>query len=338
MTKSKMFVLGAEIKIIRPIPLANAGTKVLRRVHEVEVEDDFRKLETTCNVKLPTTARLVRAGEYLSEVETAKEFGAGDEIIVSLGYDGELHEEFHGYIRKVHPTTPLLLECEDAVYLLKRKNLQKTFGTTTLKAVLEYVLAGTGITLAGEVPTINFKKFYLKNVSAAKALQKLKDEYGLTMYFKAFKSLFVGLSSDDDGVVVKYRFGENVIDSNLEWSDESDVRLRVKAVNIKTDNTQVDATVGDEDGELRTLYFYDLESEAELEARAKEEMRKYRFSGYRGSFTAFLRPVVRVGNIARIQDPDFPERDGDYLVEKTTVTYGEGGGRRKITPGLKVST
>lgn len=331
-----MFVLNAEIKIMRPIPLVNAGTKVLRRVHEVEIEDDFRKLETTCKVKVPTTARLVRAGDFLSEVETVKQFDVGDEIEVKLGYDGELVTEFHGYVKKVHPTTPLLLECEDATWLLKRKNLQKSFGASTLKTILEYILLGTGITLAGEPPTINFKKFYFKNVSAAKALMKLKDEYGLTIYFKEWKSLFVGISSDSDDVLVKYRFGVNVIDHDLTWESEQDVRLKIKAVNIKPDNTQVEATVGDEDGELRTLFFYDLESEAELKTRAKEEMRKYRFSGYKGSFTAFLRPVCRVGNVVQIQDPDFPERDGKYLVEKTVVTYGEGGGRRKITPGLKV--
>jgi hypothetical protein len=323
-----MFLLGAEITI---------GGKRFTRVNAVEIEDDFRKLETTATIKMPTTARLLRSGEFISEVETAKAFSVGDEVVVKCGYDGELNEEFHGFVRKIRPTTPLEIECEDATWLLKRKNLQASFKATTLKKMLEFILKDTGITLEAEPPVINFTHFYFRNVSAAKALQKLKDEYGLTMYFKSFKKLFVGISSDDDGTVVKYRFGVNVIDHDLTWENEKDVRLRIKAVNVKPDNTQVEAPVGDEDGELRTLFFYDLESKAELETRAKEEMRKYRYSGYRGSLTAFLRPVCRVGNVVQIQDPDFPERDGKYLVEKLTVTYGEGGGRRKVIPGLKVS-
>lgn len=306
-------------------------------MNSVEIESDMRRLEDVATIKLPTTARLVRAGEFVTEVETAKTFAVGDEVVIKLGYDGELREEFHGYVRKIRPNTPLEIECEDATYLLKRKNLQKAWRAATLRDILDYILADTGISLQGEPPTVNFTHFYLKNVSAAKALQKLKDEYGLTMYFKSFKKLFVGISSDDDGTLVKYEFGTNVIDNDLEWMDESDVRLKIKAVHVRPDNTQVTQEVGDPDGEQRTIFLYDLENADDLERKAKEELKKYTFSGYKGSFNAFLLPVVRVGNVAQITDPNFPERSGKYLVEKVTVSYGEGGGRRKVTPGLKVN-
>lgn len=312
------------------------GGKKFSRVNSVEIETDMRKLEDTATVKLPTTARLIRGGEYVSEVETAKAFKVGDEVVVKLGYDGELNEEFHGYVRKVRPTTPLEIECEDAVYLLKRKNLKEAFRNTTLKALLNFILADTGITLATEPPGVNFTHFYFKNVSAAKALQKLKEEYGLTIYFKSFKVLHVGISSDDDGKTVKYRFGENVIDNDLEWVDEADVKLRVKAIHVRKDNTQVKKEVGDPDGEQRTIYLYDLDRESDLERLALEELKKYTYSGYRGDFETFLRPVVRVGNVADITDPNFTERAGKYLVEKVKVKFDEYGGRRIVTPSLKL--
>lgn len=323
-----MFVLGAEITI---------GGKKFSRVHSVEIESDMRRLEDTALIKMPTTARLVRAGEFVTEVETAKAFSVGDEVVIKLGYDGELHEEFHGFVRKIRPNTPLEIECEDATFLLKRKNLKQAWKAVDLRTLLDFILSGTGITLEGEPPTVNFTHFYLRDVSAAKALQKLKDEYGLTMYFKSFKKLFVGISSDDDGTTVKYRFGENVIDQDLEWTDEADVKLKVKAVNVDIHNTQTSVEVGDEDGEQRTLFFYDLPNTADLKRRAQEEIKKYRYSGYRGSFNTFLLPVVRVGNVAQVEDPNFPERAGKYLVEKITVSYGDGGGRRKVTPGLKIT-
>ncbi len=322
-----MFVLGAEITI---------GGKKFTRVNSVEIESDMRRLEDVATIKMPTTARLEREGEFITVVELARTFKVGDEVVIKLGYDGGLREEFHGYVRKIRPNTPLEIACEDGVFLLKRKNLQKAFGKVTLRALLDFILAGTGISLEGEPPTINFSKFYFRNVSAAKALQKLKSKYGLTMYFKSFKKLFVGLSSDDDGVTVKYEMGVNVIDHDLEWMDEKDVRIKIKAVNVLPDNTLTEIEVGDADGEQRALFFYDLANKTELENVAKEEIKKYRFSGYKGHFKTFLLPVCRTGNIAKITDPNFPERSGDYLIEKTTVSYGGGGGRRKVTPGLKV--
>jgi hypothetical protein len=323
------YYLSAEITI---------GGKKFSRVNSVEIETDMRRLEDIATIKLPTTARLVRDGEMISEVETARTFAVGDEVSIKLGYDGELREEFHGFVRKIRPNTPLEIECEDAVFLLKRKPLKRSFKNTTLKELLNYILADTGISLAGEPPGVNFTHFYLRdNISAAKALQKLKEEYGLTIYFKSFKSLFVGIASDDDGKTVKYRFGENVIDNDLEWTDEADVKMRVKAIHVKANNTQVKKEVGDPDGELRTIYLYDLEKESDLERLALEELKKQTYSGYRGTFKTFLLPVVRVGNIASITDPNFPERAGSYLVEKVKVTYDEGGARRIVSPSFKIS-
>lgn len=322
-----MFVLGAEISI--------AGKK-FTRVNSVEIENDMKKLENMATITMPTTARLERAGEFISEVETAKTFAVGDEVIIKLGYDGDLREEFHGYVRKIRPNTPLEIECIDSTWLLRRKNLKAGFKNTTLKELLDFMLEGTGITLDGEPPEINFKVFYFRSINAAKALQKLKSEYGLTMYFTGFKKLFVGISSQSDGTIVKHVFGQNIIDHSLEWESEEDVRLSIKAVHIKKDNTKVIKEVGDSDGEKRTIFLYDLENESELERLALEELKKYRFTGYKGSFKTFLIPVAEIGNVTEIVDETFPERQGQYLIEKVVINFGESGARRVVTPGLKV--
>ena len=99
---------------------------------------------------------------------------------------------------------------------------------------------------------------------------------------------------------------------------------------MRPDNTQTSVEIGDSDGEKRTLFFYDLEDESELKTRAKEEILKYKYSGYKGSLPTLLKPFCRVGNVAKVIDPNFPERDGNYLIEKTRVSYGSGGGRRVV--------
>lgn len=312
------------------------GQKVFKRVNKVEITSDREVLEDVATIMVPATARLEREGEFVSEVETRKEFSPGDEVVIELGYNGQLREEFRGYVRRIHPTIPVKVECEDAIYTLRRKTLKASFQNISLKELLEYILGGSGISIDGEVPEVNFTAYYLKNVSAARALQKLKETYGLVIYFPTLTTLFVGLAEENDGTVVKYSFGENVIDNNLEWTDEEDVLLKIKAIHVKPDNTTVEKEFGDEDGELRTVYYYDIENEAQLRQRAEEELKRMKYSGYRGSLTTFLLPNVQVGNVARLVDNQFAEREGDYLVKKVETTVDGGGARRKVEVGIKV--
>lgn len=324
---TKMYALTAEITI--------AGKK-FTRVNEVEIESSAKVLEDTCKIKLPATARMTRAGEFISEVETAKEFKVGDAVSVKLGYNDELREEFAGFVSKIKPGLPVEIECVNAVWLLRRKNLKASFKTATLKSLIEHILEGTGIKVAGEMPGITFKNFYFKNVTAAYALQKLKDDYGLILYLNG-NTLRVGLISFTDKVLVKYGLGENVIENDLEWIDEKDTRLKIKVVHWRKNNTKVEKEFGDADGEVRTVFFYDLDRESDLEMLAKAKAAKFKYSGFKGGVTAFLVPNAEVGNVARLRDPQFSERAGDYLVDKVTTTFGTNGARRKVELGIKVS-
>lgn len=321
-----MYVLTAYIKI---------GNVAFRRVHDVQIESSAERVEDTATVRIPTTARLEREGEYITEVETARQFRVGDAVEIHLGY-GAPRLEFRGYVSKIQPTTPLVIECMDATWVLRRKNLHRVFGKTTLRDLLAYIVADTPIKIVGTVPTVNFKKFVFRNVTAATALQKIKDEYGLKVYLKNGAELYVHLRDKADVQTVKYEFGTNVIEHDLEWVDESDTRIRIKAVHVKKDNTQVTHEYGDKDGELRTFYFYNVESETELRRLAEQASLKYKFTGYKGGITTFLLPNVQVGNVARLNDPQFAERAGDYMIDKVTTTFGQNGARRKVELGIKV--
>lgn len=322
------------------IQIIAEGRQTLRftRVNYVEIESSAKLLEDTAIVKIPTTARLERAGKFISEVETARQFRVGDQIAINLGYNGQLNEEFYGYISKILPGSPLTIECVDATWLLRRKNMKESFRNVDLGTLLEACVQGTGIQLIGEVPTIRFTHFYMRNVTAASVLQELKDDYGLTMYLKNFNELHVGLRSYTDNKVVTYGFGENIIDNDLEWVNEDDTRIKVKAVHIRKNNTQVTKEYGDADGEQRTLFFYDVDNEADLKQLAEQEVKKYKYTGFKGDFKTLLRPLAEVGNVARIRDKQYEgERDGDYLIDKIVTTFGNDGARRKISLGLKTT-
>jgi hypothetical protein len=326
-----MYVLNADIQV-----LTKKGNVKFTRVNAVKIESSAKVLENTATITIPATARMVREAEYITEVETAKQFEVGDEIAINLGYDGDLKEEFYGFISRIKPGTPLEIECIDAVWLLRRKNCKGSFKNLDLADLLEEILSGTKVELRGEIPDIRFKTYTLRNVTAASALQELKERYGLTLYMANFNKLHVGLTSFTDKVVVKYGLGENVIENDLEWVNAVDTRIKVKAVHILKNNTKIEKTYGDEDGELRTIYFYDLDKASDLGKMALAEAAKYKFTGYEGGLTTFLLPYAQVGNVARISDKQFGERAGDYLIDKVTTTYGTNGARRKIELGIKV--
>jgi hypothetical protein len=322
-----MFVIGVAAQI---------GGAAFNRIHAVEVKNSIKVLGKTAKLELPTTARLERAGELVGETESVKVFNVGDEVVINFGYDGDLREEFRGFVRLIKPTNPLEIYCEDAVYLLKRKRMQKSFRNITLASLLDYILQDTGIEIVNEIPVINFRTFMLKNVNAAQVLEKLRKSYGLTIYFSAFKQLVVGLASYTDDVLVKYVTGENVIGHDLEWQSEDDVSLRIKAVSISQDNQFTTKVVGDEDGEERTVFFYNLDAGEDLEQRARQELLRFRRSGYKGSLRAFLLPYCEVGNRLRFTDQNYENQEGDYLVESVTTTVNLGGGTRKVTLGIKL--
>lgn len=323
----------------------NIGKYRFDRVAECTVTKSGKLLENTASIKIPRTGNLRQKGKLSTSTDTNRIFKPGDEVRIQMGYngtmaqnftDGTKQEEFRGYVRHVKTGVPVEIVCEDQTWVLKRKNLHASFGKTTLKKLLEFILAGTGIKLVKDVPGIDFKKFIFRNVTAAQALQKIKEKYGLTIYFKDWNLLFVGIAFEQDTYQLIYEVGTNVISDDLEFVDEDETRLSCKAILMKKDNTRVVKQVGDPYGEKRTLYFYNI-AEADLEKVATEELKKYKYTGYKGSITTFLIPNPRLGMRALFRDLAFPERNGKYLADKIETTFTTNGVRRKINLGLKVS-
>ncbi|NJM16142.1 MAG: hypothetical protein HC896_12870, partial [Bacteroidales bacterium] len=123
---------------------------------------------------------------------------------------------------------------------------------------------------------------------------------------------------------------------DLKYRNKDDIQLKVKAIGISGNNTRTEVEAGDADGELRTLFFYNIQSKAELEQRAMAELQKIKFDGYQGSLSTFHVPFVTPGNTVEIKDPMFADRSGKYHVDSVKTTWGVSGARRKVEIGIKV--
>jgi hypothetical protein len=308
---------------------------------EVEINSSWQTLGDTCIIKIPTKGVLVSKGENGQNVERfsfGERFETGMSIEVNLGYDGNNKPCFVGYIKAIKPTIPFELHCEDAVYELKReKAISKVF-TGTLKGLLSEYLSG--VEIAKNIPDVTLSNFVLNKVTPAEILEKVKDSYGLSAYYKpASQTLFVGLpySEFENYEPVYFDFQKNVVSDSLEYRKAEDVKIKVKAISILKNNQKIEIEVGDADGEIRTLHTYNETDTKKLRSWAESQLGRLKYEGYSGNITAFGLPYVRHSSAVSLYDERYEERAGQvYIVDSVRTTWGTSGFRRLIELGKKV--
>ncbi|KAA6339873.1 hypothetical protein EZS27_012238 [termite gut metagenome] len=319
-----MFVMCCEIKI---------GSVSFQSVHNVQIKRSIYNLAGTAIIKVPVTAVLKQSGEPPAHIETANAIKVGDKVEIKSGYDGTLHTEFIGYVKRLNYKVPLEIECEDEYYKTRFINCVFSKKETSLKQCLNAVL--TGIQM-GVITDLTLKNFVINNKPGSWLLGYLKKEYGLIAFFDINGKLYAGKANDVKGETVKYRLRENVInDDELKYQSAEDIKLKVKAICYYKDGTKIEGEIGEEGGEQKTLYYYDVKDAGELKALAGEELKRYSYTGYRGKITTFLFPYALPGMVASIDDPVYNERGGEYFIEGVETSFGTGGGRRKIEIGIK---
>ena len=74
--------------------------------------------------------------------------------------------------------------------------------------------------------------------------------------------------------------------------------------------------------------------EEDLLRAAENEYNLWNYSGYEGSVTGWLVPVVRAGGSVRLCDKERGE-DGTY-VTGVEIEFGQNGAKRKVTLGRKL--
>ncbi len=337
------------------------GGYVFRRVAEAEIETSWRTLGDTAKIQLPNLKALldaraegggIKGGQkveiwigYLNEDLRGK---APKDIDQRLTEKGTMHLEFEGFVRRIEPNVPLVLECEDYLYQFKRTAIDRAWKNTTLLGIARDLVAEvnrqtkSGITLdEKQVPDSKIEKWRCARVNAAEALDKLKEAYGLFAYLRG-KQLYLGLAYLDEKEkrrrAVRYEYGKNIIETDLTYRRKEDVRLQVNAIGILPDNKKIEVKLGDGEGERRDLVFYDIRDKATLTKLAQNTLNSQKMDGYEGGFTTFGLPFAQHSDVADYADPRYADRDGRLVIDRVTVSAGSGGFRRKIKLGLQLPT
>lgn len=288
----------------------------------------------------------------------------GDKISVDLGYryyDDQNNEKttmtntYNGFISKITNKLPITVELEDNMWKLKQIQApNKVFKSSeyTLQQMITELLKGTGFTIRTDITT-SVGDFRTQNETVAQVLNRIQNEYKIESFFRGDILTCSGLvyyPGDRNDVI--FQFQQNIIDDDLEYRRVDDVRIGIKAYSIdefelntttsdgknKTKKKRLEVSVGPTDGEVRTLYFWNVKSESDLKAQAQARLNRIYFEGFVGKFTTFGLPFVKQGDAAILRDSVLPERNGKYLIKKVEYNFGLGGYRQTVYLDLRIDT
>ena len=310
------------------------GKFTLEYINNVDINSDVDNLTDTCSITIPRA--LFFEGKPLRE-----HLKRGDNILVELGYNGDLNTVFIGFIKSLKMGTPLVVDCEDNMFLLKKVVVKpKTYSSVTIKQLINEYLPAE---IEREVLDFKLGNFAIKSeTNLSKILDYISDTYKVRFFFRAgkFYATMPHTQAFKEGVTKRhtFQFGQNIISDNIEYQYKDDVNITVVAKSIQANNSVIEVrepNTGKEQ-EVRTFYFNN-KNKSELQQLAKERLAFYKYDGLKGSFTAFGIPFVQVSDAVKLMDTQNEERHNkSYLVKSVKYSFGMNGYRQQIELSYKL--
>ena len=315
---------------------ANIGNYNFESIHDVEITKSVEELSDTAVIKLPSKFKVRQNGELLFTEDAIK---VGDKVVITLGYQDKYSGvEFTGYVKKVSPKIPVEIHCEDAIWLLRRKSITKSFENTTMKEILKEVVKDTPIELADNIPDIKLEKWILRGANGAQVLESFKKDLLMTSFIDDDGKLYCGLQQlTNVGQTVVYDLNYNLVENNLDYKSKEDRKIKIKYTYIDKANKRQSIEVGDPDGEERTYHTSVISDMKKLEEMAKVELEKLKFDGYDGEVKTFLIPYATRGMKAKLLNSEKPKQEGNYFIKKVVTTLSLSGARRSVSISNKLS-
>lgn len=299
---------------------------------ECIIEESVKNLADTATIVLPEA-------DMNKVLRVQESIGRGDEVKIRLGYDSDLETEFIGYVKEITTNdSSLQILCEDALFLFRTGIPNKEFKPATVKQIAQYVVASIDksfkVVCEYDIP---YDKFTIYQATGFDVLAKLQEETGADIFFDmAKKELHIHPAYTRKAGEAEYSMQHNIESSSLEYKSAQDRKVEVTVESVGLDGKTISKTVGQAGGEKITKKVGRM-SAAAIKIIADTEYENKMAPGYEGSFDAWLIPFVKPSYTVGIYDKDYPYKDGRYYVESVTTSFSENGGKRTITPGIKLS-
>lgn len=305
----------------------------------------------------------------------------GDKVTVKAGYyyydaaDNEIVPDlvtiYEGFVTVIKLKMPIEVTCEDNMYLLKQvlvpPELRLFSAETSIEEIatklVDYVNLQKGTSLTVHDAPAGVRTYagayrVVGNVTVAQVLDDFRSHMKINSWFRgdALHCSAIAYFPDEANPVNPiFVFQQNIIDDSLNYTRLDDVRLGATVYTVqqeeqtttnknghaKTKMKRLETTVGDPEGEQRTIIVYSKPGEvttvAQLKAQGEAQLKRFKYEGFVGEFTTFGEPVVNHGDTIELWDNILPERNGVYFVSSVARSTGVNGYRQKIKLDIKVS-
>jgi len=290
--------------------------------HKITVEKSIDQLTQTAAFVVPK--KLVFQGKDVS-IGQSSIFKRGNAVRIYLGYYPECPKVFEGFISDIKGDLNTTIFCEDLMWKLKQEEIQFSYKGVQLSQLIKDTIPSGFEYEVNADTTIGHIRSKSK-VAFTQLLETLRKDYSVHSFIRE-GVLHLGqrypdtvrTNVDGSGVdrVFQFAFHRNVLREGntlvYKREDDVDIKLTLRSTNYREDSG-VEVEVGDVGGSNRTLYFFD-QTAKELKEIGEREIKKIRFTGYRGKFKTFALPKVEVGDLARLVDAENPKQIGAYIIK-----------------------
>lgn len=310
----------------------------------IKIESSVQALSDTAKIELPREFRnavdsvgktIDIAGKSILDL-----MKRGDSVKIELGYDGNLETEFEGYVTKIGAEMPLLLECEDEMFQLKKApRVTKFVKSGKLIDILKAVLpAKYKIECNGDY---SIGKWLIEDATPYNVLEELREKAGIRSYFKNPTTLAVGMVVDFKAEKVhKFNFSENVRrGSNLKFEQKESKPIFLTVESKQANGTVLKLSKGEKGGDEKTVKLWPNMTKSELEVWANKQQMSVSYDGFEGTLDGWCYPRTKPGHAAQLYRPYYKDRhqDGRYFIESVIIDVnGTDGIKRANTLSYKL--
>lgn len=305
----------------------------------IHIESSVQVLSNSAKIELPREFRnaIDEVGKSINIAgKSILDFiKRGDAIKIEFGYDGDLQTEFEGYITKIGAELPLLLECEDEMFQLKKApRITKFIKSGKLIDILKAVIpANYTIESNGDY---SIGKWLIEDATPYNVLEELREKAEIRAYFKNPNTLCVGKIVDFKAEAVhKFNFSENVRrGSSLKFEQKESKQLEVIVKSKQSNGQEYTYSTGVKGGGSKIISMPGLTKE-EIKIWADKTHKSLSINGFEGSLDSWCYPRTKPGDAAQLYRPYYKDRhqDGRYFIESVSIDVNGSDGIKR-TNGL----